>query len=128
MIKSCIFTGILAVLLWCPGGFAATDFDSVQADYEAGNLTEAFEGYMQLAEEGNAVSQYNLGAMYLTGEGTEKDLVEAWAWTRLSADRVTHDNADYVQSYLTIEARMTPEQKAAAMERYQHLLSLIPEN
>jgi len=120
---------VLGGLFWCPGTFAATDIDSVQADYKAGNLIEAFDGYKLLAEEGNPLAQYNLGAMYLSGEGTEKNLVEAWAWTRLAAERDQHVRAsDYVQSYLTIEAHMTNEQKAAAMERYQQLLSLIPEN
>ena len=41
----------------------------------------------ELAEKGDAISQYNLGWYYANGEGVSKDLAEAAKWYRKSADQ-----------------------------------------
>ena len=41
--------------------------------------------YLQGAEQGNASSQFQLGQMYLSGEGIEPDFEQARRWLRLSA-------------------------------------------
>ena len=40
-----------------------------------------------LAEKGDAKAQYNLGGMYLRGEGVEKDLKEGIKWYRKAAEQ-----------------------------------------
>ena len=37
------------------------------------------------AEQGDASAQYNLGLMYLEGQGVKQDNVEAYAWIRTAA-------------------------------------------
>ncbi|MBV1960590.1 MAG: sel1 repeat family protein [Immundisolibacteraceae bacterium] len=41
--------------------------------------------YLQSAEQGYASSQFQLGQMYLTGEGVEQDFDQARLWFRLAA-------------------------------------------
>ena len=41
----------------------------------------------QLAEQGNAGAQYNLGVMYANGEGVAENDAEAVKWYRLAADQ-----------------------------------------
>ena len=70
--------------------------------------------YLQGAEQGNASSQFQLGRMYLAGEGVEQDFEQARRWFRLSAlqeypaaqlelgeiYRVGHGvSIDYVEAY-----------------------------
>ena len=58
------------------------------ADYEAG-VNAAFNGDFETAlyeftiaaEEGLDLAQYNLGILYFTGQGVEKDMSEAFRWT-----------------------------------------------
>jgi hypothetical protein len=46
-----------------------------------------FEDTLRLAEEGDAVAQYNLGWMYDHGEGVPENNTEAMKWYRLAADQ-----------------------------------------
>ena len=49
-----------------------------ELDSDPPNYNKAFEYYMLAAEEGNdAEAQYNLGALYANGQGTEKNLLLA---------------------------------------------------
>ena len=62
------------------------------ADYEAG-VNAAFNGDFETAlheftiaaEEGLDLAQYNLGILYFTGQGVDKDLAEAFRWTEAAA-------------------------------------------
>jgi hypothetical protein len=45
------------------------------------------ERTIDLAEQGDATAQYNLGVYYRDGEGVENDPVEAVAWYRKAADQ-----------------------------------------
>jgi hypothetical protein len=40
----------------------------------------------ELAEKGEAISQFNLGRIYYNGDGVSKDLVEAAKWWRKAAE------------------------------------------
>ena len=46
-----------------------------------------FEETMRLAEQGDAIAQYNLGVMYTTGEGVPENDAEAVRWYRLAAEQ-----------------------------------------
>lgn len=50
-----------------------------------GDYTSAFKEWRPLAEQGNAIAQYNLGLMYNIGQGVTQDYKEALKWYRLSA-------------------------------------------
>lgn len=64
--------------------------------YEAGNYTEALRRYRQAADQGDTQCQFNVGYMYITGQGVEKDYNEAVRWFRKAAE---HENR-FAQGYL----------------------------
>jgi len=55
----------------------------VEVDAQAPDLEET----RVLAEQGDAIAQYNLGLMYDRGEGVPEDDVEAVRWHRLAAEQ-----------------------------------------
>ncbi|MBF0141074.1 MAG: SEL1-like repeat protein [Magnetococcales bacterium] len=65
------------------------------------------------AEQGDAMAQYNLGMMYLTGRGIPFNYVQAYAWLSLAASQ-QHRNARKDLKF--VAARMTLEQIAQAKE------------
>jgi len=48
---------------------------------------EAVRWYRKAAEQGHAVSQYNLGVMYANGQGVKQDHAEAVRWYRKAAEQ-----------------------------------------
>lgn len=52
---------------------ARADFAAAVADFEAGRYSSAQEEFERLAALGDGPSQFNLGAMYLKGQGVEKN-------------------------------------------------------
>lgn len=64
------------------------------ADYEEGvnaafngDFETAFYEFTIAAEAGLDLAQYNLGILYFTGQGVEKDLSEAFRWTEAAAQQ-----------------------------------------
>ncbi len=60
--------------------------DGVDA-HKRKDYKEAVRLFLPLAEQGDAVSQYNLGLMYDNGQGVPQDYKEAVKWYRLSAEQ-----------------------------------------
>lgn len=79
----------------------------------AGSFREAYRGYLDLAEAGNAVSQYYLGKMYLKGSGTLQDYCLAHMWLNIAASQ-DHKKAALQLEKLT--SKMTAEQLAEAQK------------
>ena len=75
-----IFILLLALLT----GAAQADFLDATEAYEKKQYDTAFKEFSELARLGNKRAQFNLGVMYLNGEGVEKDLSLAYAWGKLS--------------------------------------------
>ena len=46
-----------------------------------------FRQTLQLAEQGDAKAQNNLGAMYANGQGVRQDYAEAFRWFRQAAEQ-----------------------------------------
>ena len=44
------------------------------------NDNEAFKWFSKAAEQGDAISQFNLGVMYAKGRSVEQDYTEAFKW------------------------------------------------
>ena len=76
-----------------------------------------YEGALKYFEIGayyaDKLSQLSTGLMYMNGEGVKKDLVTAYAWLDLAAER---DYPDFVATRDGVKAQLTPEQLAQAME------------
>jgi len=61
--------------------------DRAEADqyYQAQQYRESYKLYYKLAKKGDHHSQAQLAAMFARGEGTEIDLIDAYAWSMLAA-------------------------------------------
>lgn len=64
---------------------AATQMDLGWKAYEAGHYEEAFSLWQALAEQGHALAQVNLGAMYDAGQGIPEDPSKAFELFRKAA-------------------------------------------
>ncbi len=64
------------------------------------------------AEQGNAEAQYNLGLLYLEGQGVKQDNVEAYAWIRTAAAQGKRGTLEIRQTLLR---EMTPSQEDRAI-------------
>ena len=76
------------------------------------------------AEAGDATAQYELGVIYLFGQGVEKDNVDAYAWLNLSAANGSDDAAWRRDSIVRM---LTPQQISDAEKRTEELKKLIAE-
>ena len=56
------------------------------AAHQAGDYNTALKEWRPLAEQGNAITQYNLALMYKNGEGIAEDNVEAAKWYQRAAE------------------------------------------
>jgi uncharacterized protein len=56
-------------------------------EYAKGSYRRAMRFFLKSAWYSDKPSQLSIGLMYLNGEGVDKDLVKAYAWTALAAER-----------------------------------------
>jgi TPR repeat protein len=85
-IKTFILTCGLAVCLLAQPGVAG-QLEDGWAAYGHSDYATALKLWRQLAEQGNAAAQGNLGSMYHGGYGVSQDYVEALKWYRKAADQ-----------------------------------------
>lgn len=112
-------------------GEAAREGDSL-AMWNVGNLTRQGKGtgadaeaalgsFLKAAEHGYAPAMVDVGAMVAAGEGAKPDLVEAFAWHTLAAQRLTAEHAEETernQELLSqLESKLNPSQREAATAR-----------
>ena len=82
--KQFLSAAILALVFSSPA-FAA-DIDQITASLKKGDFSVVKTQLIPLAEAGDARAQYNLGVSYRFGNGVEKDLQKAYAWTSKAAE------------------------------------------
>lgn len=95
-----------------------------RADYEQG-VNAAFEGdyatayreFSIAAEEGLALAQYNLGILFFTGQGVERDADAAYRWTAAAAAQ-GHIAAQFNLATLLITGEGTAKDVESAVEWY----------
>ena len=86
---------VLAFLYsFCFTFHASADYIDGQRAYASGNYEGAITEWTQVAQEGNARAQYNLGWMHANGKGTAQDFKEAIKWYSQSAEQ-GNVNAQY---------------------------------
>jgi len=93
-----------AVLLGSMGESASADFQKGLDAYKKGDFSKAAKEWRPLAEGGDAEAQYNLGIMYLLGEGiSRKDVVRmpdlATDWIRKASTKNHPDALGLVASF-----------------------------
>ena len=81
LITACLLTAAPITITY------AQNFDKAVKAYEAGDYTTAAKEFRLLAEQGDAVAQFNLGNMYDQGKGVPQDYAEAVRWHRLAAEQ-----------------------------------------
>lgn len=77
---------ILACML-ATGNACADDFSDGVSYYEQGDFASALESFKAAAAKGNAEAQFNLGLMFLNGEGVPQDYKQALNWFEQSASK-----------------------------------------
>jgi uncharacterized protein len=79
-----VIAAILLMLSFATPAVAGQFEDGVAAAKRGDDAT-ALSLWRPLAEQGNAVAQYNLGVMFAKGRGVPQDFQEAVKWYRLAA-------------------------------------------
>ena len=81
----------LTFLFLFSSGVFGDDFQDGVDAYKRQDYKTAYKLFLQLAEQGRASAQYNLGVMYAQGQGVPQDYKEAIKYFRFSAEQ---GNAD----------------------------------
>src|SRR3954468_412302 len=87
---ACAFKAIFAATILVLSFVAPVDAGPIEdagAAYSRGDYATALRLFRQLADQGRANAQYNLGVMYAKGRGVPENDVEAVKWFRLAADQ-----------------------------------------
>jgi len=66
---------------------AAGPLEDGSTAYDRGDFATALRLFHLLADQGNALAQFNLGFMYSNGRGVTQNDAEAVKWYRLAADQ-----------------------------------------
>ena len=90
---------------------------------ESINYKKAFYWYQKAAEKGDAPAQYNLGVLYLEGEGVPKSDKKAVYWTQKSADQ-GDVSAQYNLGLMYYDGKGVPQDYKKAEYWYQKAADL----
>ena len=86
---------------------ALSGFDEGVASYRIGNYNKAFKEWAEAARQGDADAQYNLGCLFVRGEGVPQNRARATEWLQRAADQGDFDAATwlFLSNLLTDEGR-----------------------
>ena len=85
--KFFLMLGVTVLLCLSASVVWSADFQKGLAAAQKGDFATALREWKPFAELGNAVAQYNLGLMYLNGNGVLQNYKNALKWFRLSAEQ-----------------------------------------
>ncbi len=77
---------------------AASNTEENDSD-RADRTKEIFRSTIQHAEQGNSFAQYNLGLMYIYGEGVIRDLGQAKIWLKNAYENGDKDASQLWEEY-----------------------------
>lgn len=78
---------ITLLLLGCFALPARADFAAGVKAHKQGDYAAAMEEFRALADQGHGRASYNVGVMYLKGQGVKQDYAEAAKWYRIAAEQ-----------------------------------------
>ncbi len=81
------FTIALVLSIVCLAEPAWADFKAGEKAHHRGDYATALREWQQLAKQGQAVAQYNLGLLYANGQGVPKDDAQARQWYEKAANQ-----------------------------------------
>ncbi|MCX7552854.1 TonB family protein [Marinicella sp. S1101] len=119
-----LFSCLLAISTVC-----WADINQANKAYKQQQFSQAFSSYQDLAQLGNQQAIRRLTHMHINGEGTQKDLIKAYAWSTLIKDtsgkttlteRITKDltTEDFSQAQLLAEQFESMYGHAAIENKY----------
>jgi uncharacterized protein len=79
------FPVALVLSIVCLAAPARADFKAGVDAYQRGDYATALREWQPLAEQGQALAQYNLGLLYANGQGVSKDDAQAQQWYEKAA-------------------------------------------
>ena len=84
-----LLNGVLAALVLAAPAEAdnAAQLQQAITAYQSGDYAQAFKLLQPLAQQGDALAQNNLGAMYENGQGVAQDYKQALAWFQKAANQ-----------------------------------------
>jgi TPR repeat protein len=86
-IKRLTFSLSLIFLFLFSGSVYGDDLDDGVDAAKKGDYKTAYKLWLPLAEQRNAIAQFNLGAMYDQGKGVFQNVMRAFNWYKLSAEQ-----------------------------------------
>jgi TPR repeat protein len=86
------------------------------------DLAAAVKWYRRAAEQKEPKAAYALGLCYADGDGVSQDWIEAYKWIAIAG---AQGQANAVAFLPVLEKKLTPEQKARALELAKAVL--LPE-
>jgi uncharacterized protein len=92
--------------------------EQAKALVDSGHAIEAAAMFTDLAKQGEAKAQYNLGLMYLYGDGVKQDYQQAINWLRLSANQ-GFTEAQYQLAVIYFTNKITPPNYAESLRLYR---------
>ena len=81
-----VFTAVTLSLCFASAGVAGPFDDAVDA-HARGDYAKALRLIRPLANDGDAAAQFNLGLMYMTGQGVSRDDAAAAIWFQKAAEQ-----------------------------------------
>ncbi|MGA7956597.1 MAG: tetratricopeptide repeat protein [Xanthobacteraceae bacterium] len=93
-------------------------FEDAFAAFRSGDYTTALRLFRPLADQGDVHAQFNLGLMYLNGQGGPTNDAEAVEWFRLAADQ-GHAGAENNLGSMYLNGRGVPQNYAEALKWYR---------
>ena len=105
-----LFLTVLVLL----GSACAGNFEDGLEAYKRGDYATALSKFKPLAEQGDAKAQNQSGAMYATGRGVPKDMVQAYMWFSIADVQGFEKSSGQIN---LIEKAVTSEQIAEAQRR-----------
>jgi uncharacterized protein len=101
-----------------PGAAIAGPFEDAAAAHRKGDYSAAMRIIQPLAEQGNAVAQSIVGAMYRDGEGVPPNYAEALRWFRRAAEQ-GNDNAQTNLAFMYINGEGVPQNYDEALRWFR---------
>jgi uncharacterized protein len=115
-IKAAVAALMLAVSF--AGSVAAGPVEDAGAAYRKGDYATALRLSRPLAEQGDAIAQYNLGNMYASGKGAPQDYAAAISWYRKAAAQ-GYAGAQYNLGHIYRNGQGVRQDYAAAASWYR---------
>ena len=111
ILKRGIAAALLALVLTGPS--LAADLQAGLEAVERGDYATALKEWRPLAEQGDAIAQYNLGRMYYYAKGVTQDYAAAVQWFRLAAEQGDVD-AQHILGFMYFKGEGVAQDYAAA--------------